>query len=406
VENRQVTERWRAGPGEEDSSGPPLGTVQRLTPAGRGAVATLRLTGPLAELDIPPRPFFCAASGMALSQLPSGRIAFGTVGQDPAEEVVVCRLRTDVMELHCHGGEAALRRIMDDLASRGFLSCDAVWPGTTQFERECHEALALAQTQLAANLVVAQRCGALRHALERVTAAHPDLSLASERLDAVWRWRRAGLRLTRPFRVALVGRPNVGKSSLINALVGYERSIVFDAPGTTRDVVTAETALAGWGLQLADTAGFRTGAGELETLAMERARDWLAEADLVLLVLDRSQPLTDEDRALCHDYPQSLWLANKADLAPAWQVRDPLIHSLEIAGELQPDLLPVSAVSGLGLQELKQQIIERLLPALVSGPVALPFTCRQVSHLDQARASLLQGDWDGLTRECARVVGD
>ena len=384
----------------------PRGTVERLTPAGRGAVATLRLTGPLVDLDAPPRPFFCAASGLPLGELPLGRIAFGTVGDTPAEEVVVCRVEPHVVELHCHGGDAAVRRIVADLAPRGFVLRDAVWPGTTLFERECHQALSRAQTQLAANLLLAQQAGLLRRALEQVTAAHPDATLAAERLAALWRWRRAGLRLTQPFRVALVGRPNVGKSSLINALVGYERSIVFDAPGTTRDVVTAETALAGWALQLADTAGFRTGAGELETLAMDRARDWLAEADLVLLVLDRSQPLTAEDRELCQSYPQALCLVNKVDLPSAWPGDGELLPTDPRNASSRPAPLAVSAVTGRGMEELQRQILAHLLPEPVTGPVALPFTPRQVAHLERARVALDQPDWDGLRRECGRVVDE
>jgi len=393
-----VTDLPPVDPGEIHSPGPRWGMVERLTPAGRGAVATLRLTGPLAALDAPPRPFFCAASGKPLSSLPIGRIAFGTVGHAPAEEVVVCRLRPEVVELHCHGGEAAVRRISDDLAPRGFHPVKTVWPGETRFEQECHEALSRAQTQLAVNLLLAQQQGALRHALEQVLAVPNDRPLATERLEAVWEWRRAGLRLTQPFRVALVGRPNVGKSSLINSLVGYERSIVFDAPGTTRDVVTAETALAGWGLQLADTAGFRTGAGELEALAMERARDWMTDADLVVLVLDRSQPLTEEDRALCREHPQALCVANKADLSPAWQPAGDSVPATEV--------IAVSAVTGLGMDELQHRVMARLLPAPVTGPVALPFTPRQVRHLELARAALARGDWEAMTQECHRVTGE
>lgn len=376
--------------------------MERLTPAGRGAVATLQLRGTLGELDGSPQPFFCAASGRPLADLPLGRIAFGTVGRDPAEEVVVCRVEPDQVELHCHGGDAAVRRIVADLARRGFVERPAVWPGATQFERECYEALARAQTQLAANLLLCQQGGLLRQVLEQVVATRPNRSLAIERLGAVWRWRRAGLRLTQPFRVALVGRPNVGKSSLINALVGYERSIVFDAPGTTRDVVTAETALAGWGIQLADTAGFRTEAGELETLAMERARDWLTDADLVLLVLDRSQPLTAEDRELTQAYPEALYLVNKVDLPSAWSGE--LGPSDEPGSLVRSAPLMVSAVTGEGMEELQRQIMARLLPAPVTGPVALPFTPRQVTHLEQARLALDEGDWERVERECVRVV--
>ncbi|MFN7803144.1 MAG: GTPase [Planctomycetaceae bacterium] len=406
MEDRQVGLSEPADRGEATSPPSPRGTVERLTPAGRGAVATLRLTGPLVDLDAPPRPFFRAASGLPLGELPLNRIAFGTVGEAPAEETVVCRIRSDVLELHCHGGDAAVGRIVADLAPRGFVLRDAVWPGETRFERECAEALSRAQTQLAANLLLAQQAGLLRRAVEQVAAARPDRSLAAERLAALWRWRRAGLRLTQPFRVALVGRPNVGKSSLINALVGYERSIVFDAPGTTRDVVTAETALAGWAVQLADTAGFRTGAGELETMAMERARAWLAEADLVLLVLDRSQPLTDEDRDLYEAYPEALCLVNKVDLPSAWPGENEFCLGDGARSHPRLASLAVSAVTGCGMEELQRQIMGRLLPEPVTGPVALPFTPRQVAHLEQFRLALDEGDWDRVELECWRVIGD
>jgi small GTP-binding protein len=111
----------------------------------------------------------------------------------------------------------------------------------------------------------------------------------------------------------------VGKSSLINALVGYQRSIVFDEPGTTRDVVTAETALDGWPIQFIDTAGLRdSDADDLEAAGIALARQQLDAADLRLLVLDTSQPRNADDERLLDEWTDALVIANKCDLPSAW----------------------------------------------------------------------------------------
>jgi tRNA modification GTPase len=102
-------------------------------------------------------------------------------------------------------------------------------------------------------------------------------------LDALLRWSEFGRHLTQPWQVVLTGVPNVGKSSLINRLLGYSRSIVYAEPGTTRDVVTAATAFDGWPVELSDTAGLRDAAGEIEAAGVERARRHLATADLAIV---------------------------------------------------------------------------------------------------------------------------
>ncbi|MCY2966029.1 MAG: 50S ribosome-binding GTPase, partial [Planctomycetota bacterium] len=274
---------------------PPTATVARLTPRGRGAVATLRLLGSPTSLDAGDPSLFQAANGLRIIDQPPGRLVFGRFGTDSPEEVVVCRLNTTTLELHCHGGDAAVERIVRELGERGVVIVSP-WAGEPRYvdslEAECLVAVANALTPRMANLAHSQASGVLRRAVMAALDPLPDFVKTGERVRAIWRWREVGQHVTVPWRVAVVGRPNVGKSRLINALLGYDRSIVYDAPGTTRDVLTGETAFDGWPVQLADTAGLREAVSAIEAEGIVRARDYLATADLVLVVVDLSQPAT------------------------------------------------------------------------------------------------------------------
>jgi tRNA modification GTPase len=181
-----------------------------------------------------------------------------------------------------------------------------------------------------------------------------------------------GLRLTEPYRVVLTGRPNVGKSSLINALVGYQRAVVFDEPGTTRDVVTAGAVFDGWPVELSDTAGIRTATDELESAGIAAARRRLAEADLVVAVFDLAEPWSDADYSLLSEHPQAIIVHNKADLPTKNDARRP-------AG------LHVSAVNGTGIDELIAMIVARLVPHPPAPGEAVPFTPWQVDELRRMR---------------------
>ncbi|MBX3439657.1 MAG: 50S ribosome-binding GTPase, partial [Planctomycetaceae bacterium] len=259
-----------------------------VTPAGRGAVATIVVRGDLQSIDDAP-PLFQAACQQPISALPIDRVAFGRWGASPGEEVVVCRTTPDRLEIHCHGGAAATARILADLRSRGSLvNADSRFEheGRDVLDRECREAVSRATTLRTADLLLQQASGLLRREYERL--AEMDRGAAARHVDELLGRARLGLHLTQPWRVVLCGRPNVGKSSLINALVGFSRSIVFDQPGTTRDVVTAETALDGWPVLLSDTAGLRDGADELESAGIARARRQIADAELRIVVIDAS----------------------------------------------------------------------------------------------------------------------
>ena len=207
-----------------------------------------------------------------ISELPPGRVAFGRFRLGPyvADEVLVCRPANDVVEIHCHGGPLVVERLVDALrAGGGQLVSWQAW-----VQRSCSspikaaacEALAGALTLRAASILLDQFHGALERAVEELRELvgqrrHPPAIGRLERLLAV---APCGLHLARPWRVALTGRANAGKSSLLNALVGFRRAIVHETPGTTRDVLTAATAIDGWPVEFADTAGLRPAATAVE----------------------------------------------------------------------------------------------------------------------------------------------
>ncbi|MCA9071161.1 MAG: 50S ribosome-binding GTPase [Planctomycetaceae bacterium] len=346
----------------------PPARITLLTPHGRGAVATLQFEGPCETLSN----FFQAANGQPIHKHPLNRVVFGHWGREVPEDVVICRTAETLVEIHCHGGDVASSRIQQDLESYG---CQReLWPDLLErtegvYHREWTESLVKTTTQRTAAILLSQKKLLTQFLQELQSEECPRIA---ERIQALLRWADFGQHLTKPWDVVLGGPPNVGKSSLINALVGYSRSIVYDQPGTTRDVVTAETAFEGWPIRFADTAGLRQGAAPLEAEGFRRAQDRLASADCQILLTDVSGPPTDIGRKLREEFPQAIFVAHKSDL-PQFERHD-----------LPSEALPVSSVTGAGVEELAQAIVNRLIPQVPPSDQPIAFTYRQIQILIEA----------------------
>jgi tRNA modification GTPase len=364
-----------------------------LTPRGRGAIATVLVSGPAAAATV--AQLFSPASAHDISAAAIGRILFGRWGTS-GEELVVCRRAEDQIEVHCHGGDAAVQAVLASLVDVG---CHVVsWTAAVdQQRRDSISALALkslarATTLRTAAILLDQYHGALKRELDEcarlLDSSDSESCLAGViRLQTLCLRSRLGRHLVEPFRVVLAGKPNVGKSSLINALVGYQRSIVYHQPGTTRDVVSVATALAGWPVELSDTAGLRSTVDELEHAGVQLALEKLSAADLRLLVFDASQPWQNDDEALVKQWPDALVVFNKIDLAT---------HAPVLSGAIA-----TSALTGLGIEELARGIGDRLVPDPPPAGAAVPFHESHEQAISTALALCNAGQWS----QAARLLG-
>src|SRR5208283_2042216 len=315
----------------------------------------------------------------------------------------------DVVEISCHGSPVVLRFCVDralwagarlaepgEFTLRGYLNGRIDLP-QAEAVRELIDATTLYQARVAAQQMegsVSRRIHPLKEQLLELVSlleagidfAEDDISVAppaekDRRLQPIRRGIRdlihsfhSGRLVFKGFTLAIVGRPNVGKSSLFNRLLEQDRAIVTDIPGTTRDTVSETTSLEGIPVKLVDTAGIRESRDIVESLGIERSHEAIADADLTLLVLDLAQPVTSEDQELIAKLAdrQPLLVGSKADLP----------RELSTAY----DLIAVSAVTGAGIDELRQAVLRRLAPDGLITPESGSIT--SLRHANLLRESL------------------
>jgi len=343
-----------------------------LTPPGRSALATVALVGS-GSWQVA-RQFFHRRNKKPLPDSPRpGQSWLGAIGIEPVDEGILVFHQEDRVEFHLHGSPEAIRLLLEQLQQQGVSIC--TWDEFLEQTSESRisslakKALLRAPTTRTASILLDQVNGAYEKEWETIQFAMRDhrTEEAAIRLKELARWSRLGSHLVTPFLVVIAGPPNVGKSSLVNSLAGYQRSIVSPVAGTTRDVVTTRFALDGWPIELIDTAGLRLGGDLLENQGMERARDVISRADLVLWLIDGSGKLIlpGAENNVPY-YP----VINKADLPAAW------IHD--------PDILKVSTITGHGIGGLCSRIVDWLIPEIPPPGTAVPFTPELAEEVEKA----------------------
>ncbi len=393
--------------------------VALTTPTGRSGIGVIRLSGDnspdilrrlIADKSFDPKPRF--AHLKKIYDLESSEVL---------DEVVVTYFKSpnsftgeDVIEISCHGSPIILRQIIDyclkldaRMAEAGEFSLRALANGRMNLSQaEAIRDLIDSHSIASARQSIRQLRGELSNqlqplkdelldiivvlesSLEFVEDDLPDfqtenikskLSILAENIGKMASTFQAGKLLREGLKVALVGRPNVGKSSLFNALLGHDRAIVTDIAGTTRDQLHEKLVIQNIPISLIDTAGLRETFDTVESIGVERSKRTMADADLVIVILDGSQDLTDEDREILFQVSDLEYFVviNKTDISSDFK--------FQIPGS---EYIKTSAKTGEGLEELKKSMIEPFHPENVENSGFLVSDARHFDLLIRAKSEI------------------
>ena len=370
-----ATEAPGGGPSNTQSAS--MNIVAISTPPGRGGIGVVRLSGPhvreiagrILKFYKPPE---WTAWSCVLAELPG-------IDQVIVSYFAAPRSYTaeDVVEIACHGAPVVLRHCVDlaceagaRLAEPGEFTLRAYMNGRLDLPRaeavrDLIDATTLYQARVAKQQMegsVSRRIAPIKHQLLELIAlleagidfAEDDISVAP--LEEILRRLQPvasgvsqlitsftfGKLVHTGISLAIVGKPNVGKSSLFNRILEQDRAIVTDIPGTTRDLVSEATSIGGIPVKLIDTAGIRAGTDLIESLGIERSYQAIADADITVLVIDLSEPLAQQDLELLRHAPSAIIAGNKCDLP---RKADP-----------PQGTVPVSALTGEGIEALRARL--------------------------------------------------
>lgn len=431
----------------------PADTIAAIaTPMGEAGIGIVRLSGPLAEpiarrLFRPHRPRL---------KWRSHRLYLGHI-VDPqggvVDEVLLTFMRAphtytreDVVEINCHSGYGVLRCILELALAQGArparpgeFTLRAFLSGRLDLtQAEAVLEVIQARTATGLSVAAAHLAGALgrglgqarRHLLDLLARVEAALDFPEEATETppgvlaeglegqigslrqLAETYQEGRLLQEGLLVVIAGRPNVGKSSLLNCLLNLDRAIVTEIPGTTRDLVEETITLGGVAVRLSDTAGLRPARDRLEALGIERTRARLDQADLVLYLVDGSEPPAPEDRAALTDLAgrRGLAVINKIDLPAALSAAD--------LKEASPfPIVKISALTGAGIDGLKQEIVNLALGGGLKVAGEVITQARHYQHLNnclnylEGARGLITGEppWELVAlelREAIRELGE
>ena len=392
----------------------------RLTPRVASAIATIGVMGHKASEIV------ARLAGLDNARLQVGNICFAkwSLGEH-REHVVVCRTADDSVEVHCHGGIAVSDAILTQLQESG---CQLVRPEDWRLATSDRECLALTQVQAEEDLLRAtaykpaailldQRSGALHETLMHINLClvNSDHKTAEHMIDQLLDWASLGSHLTSPWRVVLAGPPNVGKSSLINALAGRREAIVHHEPGTTRDWIESSTQVDAWPLIIADTAGLRETGDAIEAEGVLRAKKQIDRADLLIITVDGTVGWNSvhdqllQSRSVLKSKPSTCIVCTKADLSETQHADSSLLTGLrDIAG--QHGLLLLSTAIDpardlkLGIDALLDWIRKALMDSEPAPGQAIPFRQSHIEVLSQLKHALTSEPLDAKALQVAQQM--
>ena len=373
-------------------------TVSRLTAAIPSAIAVLEVVGPQAAEIVNQ----CWRPNQGTNHLSLNRIRYGFTlnsNQEPGESIVVCRTEWNRIEIHCHGGRMASDQIVRELVRNGAVEQSAAESIGRELDdeiaNEAREDLTKASTLRSTSILLDQMRGALGNEFQSIRSLmnSKQHSEAGSRLRLLLGRYAVGRHLLAPYFVVLAGPPNVGKSSLLNLLLGYSRAIVHEQAGTTRDLLSERSSFDGWPIELVDGAGIRErgmAEDDIEAMGIERTLQRIGESDCLLLLVDSVSGWTNiHERILNHPRGQTILVRTKSDLAIETASDRSFRLAQEIA-KLESDgkvasVVETSAVNGFGLKTLMETIVAVLVPQSLQTGDAVPFRKR---HLDWIETNL------------------
>ena len=413
------------------------------TPLGESGIGVIRISGSHAYAvgDA----IFCSPSGKPLAQRRDRSIQHGLVVADdgrPVDEVLMLIMKgphsytaEDVLEIQCHGGRKALEEILSLVLAHGARLAN---PGEFTQRAFVNGRIDLAQAEAVMDVIQAKSrqgltsavnqlegrlskvIGAMRHELTdfitrlEVTIDYPEEDLEDitvpdvagairkqlASLDEMLEASHDGRIIRDGVMAAIAGTPNAGKSSLLNRLLQEDRAIVTDVPGTTRDVLEEWISLKGVPVCLVDTAGIRETDDTVEKIGVTKAKAYMDKADIILVVIDSSRPLSEEDRAILENTKERnvLIVLNKSDLTPVVAEKD--------LGQYGHPVLSLSAGTGEGLEALKEQLLSLALSYADTAGSALLTNTRHIELVRQSREALkraLDSIEAGMPVDCAVV---